>query len=57
MNSPVLQSGGDDLPAHGIGQGDVRPDVEAEPRVGPLRGAGAPGVDREEPSPVMDALQ
>ncbi len=33
---PVLEAGGDDLAADGVGQGDVAADVEAEPAVGPL---------------------
>ena len=30
----IVEAGGDDLPAHGVGQGDVGADVEPEPGVG-----------------------
>ncbi len=34
---PILESRGDDLPAHRIGQRDVGPDIQAEPFVGPAQ--------------------
>ena len=54
---PILEPGGDDLPGHGIGQRDVGTHVEAQPGVGPARGAGAPRVDRVEAGAVVDALE
>src|SRR5207245_7060740 len=39
------------------GQADVCADVDAQPDVGPLRGAGAARVDGEQPGSAVDALQ
>ena len=53
----VVQARVDDLARHGVGQGDVRPDVEAEPAVGPLRRGRAPRIDDHQPGAVVHALQ
>ena len=51
----VVQSGVDDLAGDRVGEGDVRPDVDAQPDVGPLRGAGPAGVDAVEARAVAHA--
>src|SRR5258708_12962162 len=38
----------DDLPAHRVRECNVAPHVDAQPHVGPLRGAGAAWADRVE---------
>jgi hypothetical protein len=53
----VRQAGRDDLPPDGVGERDVAADVEAQPCVGPLRGAGPARVDRVQPGAVVDAAQ
>ena len=53
----IHEAGVDDLARHGVREGDVGADVEAEPAVGPLGRGGAPRVDRVEPSAVVDALE
>jgi len=53
----VLQARGDDLPADRIRERDVAADVEAEPEVGELGGAGPPRVDGDQPRAVADAAQ
>ena len=53
----VVQPGVDDLARHPVRQRDVAAHVEAEPRVGPLRGRRAARVDREHPRAVVDRLQ
>ena len=53
----VHQPGLDDLAADGVRQRDVRPDVDAEPRVGPLRRRGPPRVHRVHAGAVPEALQ
>jgi hypothetical protein len=47
----------DDLVGHGVGEGDVRADVVAEPDVGPLGGLRTAGIDDEEPRTVVNALE
>ena len=53
----MLEPRGDDLAADRVGKGDVAPDVEAEPDVGPLRAARPARVDRVEPGTVADAAE
>jgi hypothetical protein len=53
----VLEAGRDDLPADGVGQGDVAADVEAEPDVGPLGRARPARVDRVETGAVADTAE
>ena len=53
----VLEALGDDLAPHGVREGDVGADVEAEPDVGPLRARRPARVDRVEPGAVADAAQ
>ncbi len=52
----VGEPGVDDLPADGVGEGDVGADVDAEPHVGPLRRGGAPRIDRVHLGAVAHAL-
>jgi hypothetical protein len=47
----------DDLASHRVGQGDVAADVETEPQVGPLRGAGTARIDRDQPGAPVDPLE
>jgi hypothetical protein len=47
----------DDLVCHGVGEGDVGPDVVAEPDVGPLGGFRAARVDDEEARAIVNALE
>ena len=53
----VDQPGVDDLPADRVGQRDVGADVEAEPRVGPLRRGRAPRVHAVHPRAGLQSLQ
>ena len=53
----VGEAGVDDLAGHGVGQRDVRADVESEPEVRPLGRAGAPRVDDDDAGAVADAAQ
>ena len=53
----VLEAGGDDLARDRVGQRDVRPDVEAQPGVGPLRRRGPARVDRVQARAIADALE
>jgi hypothetical protein len=53
----VGQPSVDDLARDRVGQRDVGADVEPEPGVGPLRGAGPPRVDGVQPRPAMDSLE
>ena len=53
----VRQTGGDDLAAHRVRQGDVGADVESDPDIGPLRRGRPPRIDREQPGAVLQALQ
>jgi hypothetical protein len=53
----VGQPGVDDLPADRVGQGDVAPDVQAQPEVRPLGRARPARVDRVQPGAVPDAAQ
>jgi hypothetical protein len=53
----VGEAGVDDLAADGVGQGDVTADIEAQPDVGPFRGARPARVDRVQPGAVADAAQ
>ena len=53
----VLEAGRDDLARHGVGEGDVRPDVEPEPAVGPFRRRGPPRVDRVQAGALVDGLE
>jgi hypothetical protein len=53
----VLEPSGDDLARYGVGQRDVRPDVEPEPAVRPV-GAGRPArIDRVQAGAAVDPLQ
>jgi hypothetical protein len=47
----------DDLAGDGVGESDVRADVQPEPQIGPLRGRRTAGIDDVELRAVMDALQ
>ena len=51
----VGETGVDDLACHGVGQGDVAAHVDAEPHIGPFRGAGAARVDRDQAGAIADA--
>jgi hypothetical protein len=53
----VMQTGDNNFPRHGIGQGDIRPHMERQPPVGPLGRTGAPGVDYKKLRPAMNSLQ
>ena len=53
----VGQSGGDDFAAHRVGQRNVGTHIQAQPDIGPARGAGAPRVDHIKFSPVAHTLQ
>ena len=53
----VLEPGGDDLAADGVGQGDVAADVEAQPGVRPLGAAGAARVDGVQAGALVDRLE
>ncbi len=53
----VLQPGGDDLARHGVGQRDVRADIEPQPAVRPLGAGRPPRVDGVEPGAPIDPLQ
>ncbi len=53
----ILESRGEDLAADGVGECDVGARVETEPKVGPLRGRCAAGIDREELGSVSDTFQ
>src|SRR5207302_7572416 len=53
----VVKTRMDDLARHCDGQRDVAPDIDAEPPVGPLGGARAPRVDRDEARTVAHAAQ
>jgi hypothetical protein len=53
----VVESGVDDLARHRVRERDVAADVKTEPRVRPLRGRGAPRVDRVHARPAVDRLQ
>ncbi len=53
----MLEAGRDDLARDRVGQGDVRPDVEAQPGVGPFRRRGPARVDRIEARAIADALE
>ena len=44
----VVEACGDDFAADGVRQSDVRPDVEAEPKIGELGGRAASGVDNDQ---------
>ena len=58
VDKPVMgQTGGDDLPSHGVGERDIGSDVEPQPHVGPLRRRGAPRVHHEQAGAAADALQ
>jgi len=52
----ILQAGGEDLARDAIGECDIRTDVEAEPAIGPLRGAGLTGIDDVQLRAVVNAL-
>src|SRR5438552_13005554 len=53
----MMQVASDDLARHRVGEGYVRPDVEAEPQVAPLGGLCSPGIDDDQPHAVVDPLQ
>ncbi len=53
----VLQPGGDDLARHGVGQRDVRADVEPQPAVGPLGARRPARVDGVQARAPIDPLQ
>ena len=53
----MMQVVDDDLAGHRVGEGDVGPDVQAEPQVAPLGRLGASRVDHDQPHPVVDPLQ
>jgi len=53
----VGETGVDDLPRDSVRERDVRPDVEAQPGVGPLGAARPAGIDRIELRAVADAAQ
>jgi hypothetical protein len=53
----MVEAGVNDLAGHGVGQGDVAADVETEPQVGPLGGARAARVDRNQAGPAVDPLE
>jgi hypothetical protein len=47
----------DDLAGHRVGQGDVAPDVEPEPQVGPFGRARPARVDRDQPGAAVDPAE
>jgi hypothetical protein len=47
----------DDLAGHGVGQGDVAADVQAEPQVGPFGGRRPARIDRDQPGAPIDSLE
>src|SRR5580704_6387042 len=53
----VLQSGGEDLPAHGVGQRYIRADVEPEPAVGPASARRLTRIDNVKLRAVANAAQ
>ena len=53
----VLEAGRDDLARDRVRQRDVRPDVEAQPGIGPFRRRGPAGVDHVQARAVADALE
>jgi hypothetical protein len=53
----VLEARRDDLARDGVGERDVGADVEAEPRIGPLRRRRPPRVDRVQSGAIADALE
>jgi len=53
----VLEALVDDLAGHRVGQGDVAADVEPEPQVGPLGGASAARIDRDQPGSAVDPAE
>ena len=53
----VLQSGGEDLPADGVGQRYIGADVEAEPAVGPASARRLTGIDDVQLRAVANAAQ
>ena len=53
----ILQAGGENFAADGVGQRDVRTDVETEPAVGPLRARRAARIDDVEFRAVVNAVQ
>ena len=54
---PILQTGTENLPSHGIREHDVRADIETEPAVSPLRRTSPARVDYEERGTVVNAFQ
>jgi hypothetical protein len=48
----IVQTGGDDFPANGVGDDDVGANIETKPCICPARRTGSSRVNREEPGPV-----
>ena len=46
-----------DHPSHRVGERDVAADIEAQPDVSPLRGAGSPRIDRHESGAIAHTTQ
>ena len=53
----MLEPGDDDLAGHGVGQRDVRADVEPQPAVRPLGARRPPRIDDVQTGAPIDALQ
>jgi hypothetical protein len=53
----VMQVRRDDLAPHGVGQGDIAPDVEPEPAVRPFRRGGPTRIDRVESRALVHGLE
>src|SRR5579859_1272320 len=53
----VGKSGGDNFAAHGVGQRNIGTNIQAQPNIGPLRGAGAAWVDYEKLGALAHTFQ
>src|ERR1700735_538447 len=52
----VSKSGGDDFPTYGVGERNVRTDVQTQPEISPARGTGTPRVNHIKFSAIVDTL-
>ena len=53
----IRQSGMNDLTRDRVGQGDIRPDIQPDPRVRPLRRRGVSRIDNVESRAVVDSFK